>query len=185
MATGQDFRTDGGATWLNLLATRGQTFGTHPVERLPDGDAVRSWLTTMGLVPADPVSEHDRERLIALREALRDLALSAVAHRDATAEAHRTVTACASGSTAAIGSDAQAVPVGAALSAIALDAILTLRGPDRALLKECAETDCRWVFLDPSGRRRWCPAPACASRGRVRAHRAAQAAGAVRAHPAG
>ncbi|WP_367187380.1 CGNR zinc finger domain-containing protein [Microbacterium sp.] len=37
----------------------------------------------------------------------------------------------------------------------------------------CDEVDCRWVFLDPSGRRRWCPAPACASRGRVRAHRAA------------
>ncbi|WP_374102027.1 CGNR zinc finger domain-containing protein [Arthrobacter sp. ISL-5] len=32
--------------------------------------------------------------------------------------------------------------------------------------------DCRWVFLDPSKRRRWCPSPACASRGRVRAHRA-------------
>ncbi|MEU4521337.1 CGNR zinc finger domain-containing protein [Amycolatopsis sp. NPDC024027] len=25
------------------------------------------------------------------------------------------------------------------------------------------------MFADPAGRRRWCPSPACASRGRVRA----------------
>ncbi|WP_199238367.1 CGNR zinc finger domain-containing protein [Kribbella steppae] len=31
------------------------------------------------------------------------------------------------------------------------------------------------MFSDPSGRRRWCPNLACATRGRVRAHRARKA----------
>ncbi|WP_316304408.1 CGNR zinc finger domain-containing protein [Clavibacter michiganensis] len=69
-----------------------------------------------------------------------------------------------------------AAPVEEAIRAIATQALVTLRGPDRLLLAECAESDCRWVFLDTSGRRHWCPAPECASRGRVRAHRARQAA---------
>ncbi|MFI2584884.1 CGNR zinc finger domain-containing protein, partial [Streptomyces rochei] len=38
------------------------------------------------------------------------------------------------------------------------------------------EHDCRGVFIDSVGRRRWCPSPACASRGRVKALRARRAA---------
>ncbi|MEU3521152.1 CGNR zinc finger domain-containing protein [Streptomyces sp. NPDC006654] len=33
--------------------------------------------------------------------------------------------------------------------------------------------------MDPPGRRRWCPSPACASRGRVRAMRARRSAAAA------
>lgn len=39
-----------------------------------------------------------------------------------------------------------------------------MTGSDRLALKSCPESDCRGVFIDPPGRRRWCPNPACASR---------------------
>jgi predicted RNA-binding Zn ribbon-like protein len=65
---------------------------------------------------------------------------------------------------------------GEALARIARQALEQLTGPERHQLVSCAEHDCRWVFLDASGRRRWCPSPSCASRGRVRALRARRAA---------
>ena len=62
-----------------------------------------------------------------------------------------------------------------ALQRIARQAVDHLTGPERTFLFACSESDCRGVFLDTTGRRRWCPNPACASRGRVRAYRARKA----------
>jgi predicted RNA-binding Zn ribbon-like protein len=166
------FRTDGGATWLNLLATRGQSFGAHPVERLPDTASVAAWLDLVGL-PTDVLpTEAEHAALVSLREALRELAMATVEGRPASPDARRLVGEHASAPLPHVAAGADRVPVAESLAAIAAQALVTLAGPDRHLLKECAEGDCRWVFLDPSGRRRWCPNPACATRGRVRAHRA-------------
>ncbi|WP_213283762.1 CGNR zinc finger domain-containing protein [Cellulomonas hominis] len=171
---GDRFRTDGGATWLNLLATRGQSFGARPVERLPDVASARDWLTLVGLPPAEDPTESDRDELVALREALRELAMAAVEQRPPHEQARASVTATAGAAgDGALSPSAEPVSCALARASIAVQALVSVRGPDRASLKECAESDCRWVFLDPSSRRRWCPAPACASRGRVRAHRAA------------
>ncbi|MEU2424008.1 CGNR zinc finger domain-containing protein [Streptomyces sp. NPDC007851] len=60
-----------------------------------------------------------------------------------------------------------------------------LTGSDRRALRSCPEHDCRGVFIDPPGRRRWCPSPACASRGRVRAMRARRSATAASQTTAG
>ncbi|MGH3384361.1 MAG: CGNR zinc finger domain-containing protein [Nocardioidaceae bacterium] len=38
----------------------------------------------------------------------------------------------------------------------------------------CPGTDCGWLFLDQSGRRRWCSMSACGNRAKVRAHAARQ-----------
>lgn len=170
-----EFRTDGGASWLNLLATQGQSFSQRPIERLSSREAALRWLTLMGLAPARAVTDEELSRLLDLREDLRELALSAVAGREPAPDARDRVQRIADGN--AVAHLARMlregdVSVDAALSALALQALMTLQGPDAALLSECAETDCRWVFLDTSQRRRWCPSPACASRGRVRAHRA-------------
>lgn len=172
------FRFDGGATWLNLLATRGQSFGTRPVERLSTPELGGRWLTLVGYPPREAMTPADLDQLVLLREALRHLAMAAVEGRDPSSDTLAHVHAAAS-----IASDAtfaswadHEVDVATALSMIAIQALVTLRGPDRELLKECAEVDCRWVFLDTSMRRQWCPSPACASRGRVRAHRARRAA---------
>lgn len=179
MNSGTDFRFDGGATWLNLLATQGQSFGARPIERLRSPSDLHSWLTLAGMEPSDEVSAGDLAKAISLREALRDLAMSAVEGYEPSRHSEDCVN-----STIAAGQDADPtlgrlqstektrIPVSTALAAVSIQAVVSLRGPDRRYLTECGENDCRWVFLDPSKRRRWCPSPACASRGRVRAHRA-------------
>lgn len=178
MTTETDFRFDGGATWLNLLATQGQSFGTRPVERIGTPEAGHRWLGLVGFGVDGELSADDLDRLVRLREALRELAMAAVAGREPASDDLARVRAHASASAGMLWSGpAQAgVPLDAALAGIAVQALVMLQGPDRELLRQCAEVDCRWVFLDTSGRRHWCPSPACASRGRVRAHRARQGA---------
>lgn len=173
-----DFRFDGGSTWLNLLATRGQSFGARPIERLSSPEAAGRWLSLIGYPPRDAVTSADLDRLRQLREALRSLAMAAVAGSDSSPAARAHVHALASSPPRLTfpPSPEGGFAVEATLSMIAIQAVVTLQGPDRMLLKECAESDCRWVFLDTSHRRHWCPSPACASRGRVRALRARRGA---------
>jgi predicted RNA-binding Zn ribbon-like protein len=53
--------------------------------------------------------------------------------------------------------------------AIAVDAISLLRDPARLpRLVRCPGHDCGWLFLDRSGRRRWCSMAACGSREKMR-----------------
>ncbi|MEC3981677.1 CGNR zinc finger domain-containing protein [Amycolatopsis sp. H20-H5] len=58
-----------------------------------------------------------------------------------------------------------------------------MTGTERHNLAVCPEQDCRGVFTNHGARRRWCPDPACANRGRVRAHRERQKAGPTAAKP--
>ncbi|MBS2534543.1 CGNR zinc finger domain-containing protein [Catenulispora sp. NF23] len=182
------FRLDTGATWLNLLATRGSAFGRHPEERIPTPERFADWLAAVELTPAGPVTAADLELARHLRETLRPLALSAATGEepspdapDAAAEliaflaAHDEPLRLA-GAAESPGL-ARPAPAGAAaaLGRIARQAAEQLTGPERHALKSCPESDCRGVFADPEGRRRWCPSPTCASRGRVRAHRARKA----------
>jgi len=174
MTDNTDFRFDGGATWLNLLATRGQSFGSRPIERIATPEAARQWLTQVGYPPSHALTATDRDELARLRETLRGLAMAVVAGAEAPTGGLSHVQSVAAAIThrAFTVAPERGVPVKESLGLIAIQALVTLSGPDRKLLKECAEADCRWVFLDTSGRRHWCPSPACASRGRVRAYRA-------------
>ena len=53
--------------------------------------------------------------------------------------------------------------------AVAADAIALLGDPARvARLRRCPGRDCGWLFLDTSGRRRWCSMGACGSREKMR-----------------
>jgi predicted RNA-binding Zn ribbon-like protein len=53
--------------------------------------------------------------------------------------------------------------------AVATDAVALLGDPDRlARLCRCPGRDCGWLFLDTSGRRRWCSMSACGSREKMR-----------------
>jgi predicted RNA-binding Zn ribbon-like protein len=205
VSTGLDFRFDGGATWLDLLATRGRSFGARPVERLTSPARLAEWLARCQLTPSEPPSAADLTHARELRETLRSLALAAVsgtpAHTDAVADAARGVAVADAARWAAVAdavADAARWAAGAsrlrlvggqlrreppvttdeALARIARQALEQHTGVERDQLVSCAEQDCRWVFLDPTGRRRWCPSPACASRGRVRALRARRKAAA-------
>ncbi|WP_433475634.1 CGNR zinc finger domain-containing protein [Spirillospora sp. CA-142024] len=176
------FRLDCGVTWLNLLATRGRAFGARPAERLPGPGRFAEWLELCELAPVRPPDQDDLDRARLLRETLRPIALAAVDGRPPDGEDVR-------GLAGFLGEDdavdlsvdgrlVRSAPPDArvALARIARQAVDHLTGPQRNDLKVCPEDDCRGVFVDPVGRRRWCPSPACASRGRVRALRARRAA---------
>jgi predicted RNA-binding Zn ribbon-like protein len=215
------FRLDTGATWLNLLATRGSAFGRHPEERIPTPERFADWLAAVELDPETDVTAADLELARHLRETLRPLALSAAtgeapgpeaaagliaflrAHDEPlslVAAAGRPSQSSQPGQSSQTGQTSQTSQSGppdqhelsrtglsrpapktaaAALGRIARQAADQLTGPERHALKSCPESDCRGVFADPDGRRRWCPSPTCASRGRVRAYRARKAVAAA------
>jgi predicted RNA-binding Zn ribbon-like protein len=53
--------------------------------------------------------------------------------------------------------------------AVAADAVALLADPARiGRLHRCPGRDCGWVFLDTSGRRRWCSMATCGSREKMR-----------------
>ena len=53
--------------------------------------------------------------------------------------------------------------------AVAADAVALLADPARlARLHRCPGRDCGWIFLDMSGRRRWCSMSTCGSREKMR-----------------
>jgi predicted RNA-binding Zn ribbon-like protein len=170
------FRFDCGAPWLNLLATRGRHFGSSPVERMPTRDRLADWLAQVGLTPLARVTDADLDAAHRLREGLRELALGAVGAVAPRADQVRALTMFFQAEPvhlAALDRLHRSAPAttAAALSRLALQAADWLTGPLRTDLRVCPEQDCRGVFADPGGRRRWCPSPACASRGRVRALR--------------
>lgn len=206
------FRLDTGATWLNLLATRGSAFGKHPEERIPTPERLGEWLAAVELAPrgaavsdashsAAPSSaaatgsstsagrrgvltDDDLALAIHLRETLRPLALAAATGDPAPPAAARELIAFLAAYDDPLVLDAgesglnrpAPATATAALARIAREAATHLTGPERHTLKSCPESDCRGVFADPDDRRRWCPSPTCATRGRVRAHRARKAA---------
>jgi predicted RNA-binding Zn ribbon-like protein len=53
--------------------------------------------------------------------------------------------------------------------AVTVDSIALLGGPQRlARVRLCPGRDCGWLFLDASGRRRWCSMTTCGSREKMR-----------------
>ena len=173
------FRFDCGAVWLNLLATTGRTFSANPVERLSTPSRFAEWLRHSELSPVRPPCEADLLRARRLRETLRTLALATVDEHPPPADAVADLVAFLAQHDDPIGMTATdrlrrkpPATAGHALARIARQAVDQLTGADRNALKSCPEHDCRAVFIDPLGRRRWCPSAACASRGRVRALRA-------------
>ena len=53
--------------------------------------------------------------------------------------------------------------------AVVIDAVALLADPERVKrLRHCPGHDCGWVFLDLSGRRRWCSMDTCGSRAKMR-----------------
>ncbi|WP_104481335.1 CGNR zinc finger domain-containing protein [Actinokineospora auranticolor] len=177
------FRFDCGAVWLNLLATKGRAHSANPVERLATPDRLAEWLEHGELSPARPPDEDDLRLAHHLRETLRVLALATVDEQPPPKSAVGDLITFLAEHDDPIHLAAddrlrreQPATAADALVRIARQAVDHLTGADRRALKSCPEHDCRGVFIDPPGRRRWCPSPACASRGRVRALRARRAA---------
>ncbi|MFE9451974.1 CGNR zinc finger domain-containing protein [Streptomyces sp. NPDC006739] len=179
------FRFDCGAVWLNLLATKGRSFSAEPVERLATPARLAEWLERCELAPARPPGRGDLEQARRLREILRVLALATVDEHPPPADAVAALAGFLSEHDDPVrltvdGRLRREPPTTTvdALARVARQAVDQLSGPDRLALKSCPEHDCRGIFVDPPGRRRWCPSPSCASRGRVRALRARRSAAA-------
>jgi predicted RNA-binding Zn ribbon-like protein len=176
-------RFDGGAPWLDLLASRELSFGPASIERLGSPADLARWLEAEHLATTGPpVDEADLAAALALREALRRVAhavLSATvpdvgAIDEIHEHAHR-------GETLALRvrpALERVAPTDTreALGRLARSALEDLTGPVAGELRVCAADDCRMVFRDPVGRRRWCDPTRCGTRMRVRAHRDRQRA---------
>jgi predicted RNA-binding Zn ribbon-like protein len=178
-----ELRFGAGTTWLNLLATLRRPLGDAAVERIPDPARLSEWLAVSGLAPRRRPGATDVEHAHELREALRALAVATVngtaPDKAAVARVNRWLAASPGRSHARAGEASITLDppadTGQALARIARSAVEDLAGPTAADLHSCQADDCGAVFLDPSGRRRWCSSATCGNRARVRAHRARQA----------
>jgi predicted RNA-binding Zn ribbon-like protein len=143
----------------------------HGAEVLSGPDAMRSWLAGHGLVDSEaPVSHADVRRLLAVREALRELARADPDDR-ALAPLHAAV-------------ELRLEPEGPRLEPSdtsevdrAIAALLAIVAREMLIgrwsrLKVCPGHDCGWAFYDESRNRtgRWCSMSICGSRAKARAH---------------
>jgi predicted RNA-binding Zn ribbon-like protein len=181
-----DPRANTGTRWLDLVATRANWPSRAPVERLPDLDALSSWLEQHALTPETKPTAADLAAVRQIRAALRELAAARVEGRTPHPSAFDTVNAALTRAAKAprhiVVPDPiepgyvrrRVLDVDAALTLIIEQAIDAMSSADAAYLHECEEATCRELFLDSTGRRRWCSTPACGIRARVRAYRARQ-----------
>lgn len=175
----EDFRTGYGRDWLDFAITLVDRYGKAPRDLVETPARLRSWLAEWSLAPAGPVSDEDVARARTLREALHGLARAAATEQAAAPHDVRAVNAALveaapvelrrSGSTMTLGRPATTRQ---ALARLARQAVDDLTGPNRARLRTCGDDECSGIFLDPTGRRRWCSDERCGVKARVRAHRA-------------
>jgi predicted RNA-binding Zn ribbon-like protein len=172
--------------WLDLVGTRANWPTRKPVERLPDAETLAHWLDDHGLSPEAVPTSADLAMVRQVRSSLHELAVGRIHGRTPHPQALDAVNAALA--RAARSPRHVIVPdpiepghlrrrltdVDAALALIIEQAIDTLASADAGYLRECEEASCGALFLDQSGRRRWCSTPACGIRARVRAHRARQ-----------
>ena len=173
-------RAETGAAWLDLLATVRSAYGPAPFERLAGPAHLRTWLAIEHLAPRARITDDDVASARRLREALRGLGLAAVGAQPRRA---RDVAVLAEFVAADRPLDVRAgdpltvrAPADAAeaLARVARQAAEQLTAPQRSDLHRCGDADCGMLYLDPTGRRRWCATDVCGVRNRVRAHRQRQ-----------
>lgn len=172
------FRLYYGATWLNFVVTRSHRWRAEQIERLTSADRLAEWLDAVGLTPRRAPTDAELAAAIELREALYELSRAAVDERVPNTAAVRAVDRALrhddSPSLRLVnGALTRSAPATAtdALGRVARQAAEQLTGPDRVRLRACSDPTCAGVFVDETGRRRWCADSSCGVRNRVRAHR--------------
>ncbi|HUK73186.1 MAG TPA: CGNR zinc finger domain-containing protein [Streptosporangiaceae bacterium] len=178
-------RFDAGRYSLNLAATLGSRTSGRPVERIGTTARLAEWFSRSGLtVPSIPVASADLAVAHELRDAVWRLAharLDRSAPGQAAVRCVNRVAAAAplpppelsingAGALARVRPPAPDAPT--ALAVVARDAIDLLTGEQAAALHACAADGCSMIFVDESGRRRYCDPSRCGTRTRVAALRA-------------
>lgn len=146
---------------------------------IDDPAALRAWLAEHHIEPVATVTAADVDATHQLRECLHRLASATlVGEQPLAADVSMLQAALASDRPLRIrraGRDLQLTrpaTVSVALGRLARQAAQHLTGPDRGRLHACGDDTCSGIFLDTTGRRRWCSDERCGVRSRVRAHRA-------------
>ena len=173
------FRLYYGATWLNFVATLTGRLRAEPFDRLTSPERLAEWFAAVGLAPQAAPTDSDVAAAVELREALYEMSRAAVEARGPVGAAVRVVSLALTHDApptlrSAKGELVASAPATAtdALGRVARQAAEQVAGPDRARLRACAEPTCAGVYVDETGRRRWCADASCGVRSRVRAHRA-------------
>jgi len=176
MANADRFRQGAGRLCLDFLRTLRHRGTAHPVEELPDGPALAAWVAQCGpvapatgsVVPTPIVRDAQR-----LREAVADLLDAARDGKEPGGEARERLNEAAARSVPvpALGERGDlrwyaTDPVTGTLALVARDALDLLTSPAVQRVRECADPDCRALFLDASrpGHRRWCSMDDCGNR---------------------
>jgi len=164
---------------LDLVGTVAERTTTH-VEHLTTPERLADWLVAAGLLDTAPAATAgDLAAARRLREALYEVLRATSDGRPVPAEALAVVHTAAAGPAVVLTLDAAGAlhrngDVPTALTAVARAAIELVGGPERDLLRWCADETCTHPFLDHSrgGRRRWCGMAGCGDRAKARAYRA-------------
>ena len=159
----------------------------HVEELAAPQDSAR-WLTEHGLLgPGGGVDDEGHRRLVAVREALRDLLLANNDGHTPDPAAVETLRAAAARAPLALqvngdGSLALgpiATGVDAALGRILAIVYQAVASGDWSRLKVCRSEQCRWAFYDHSRNHsaHWCSMEQCGNRSKVQSYRSRQAGG--------
>lgn len=166
-----------------FLNTTDREDGTDEFETVA---GARAWLVAQGLLRrSGRLAESDRQRLIALREALRALTFAnnggaleddslAGLNRQA-AEAALVPAFCGGESFALAGHRGDVTGAISSLLAVVCEA---MRDGTWSRLKACRNPHCQWAFYDTSRNRtgNWCSMAVCGNRAKTRAYRQRQKA---------
>jgi len=142
-------------------------------------DAARAWLQHQGF-HTPRLSPGERDDLVELREALRDLLEGNAGHQVAARTVHAVMQRLNASALETVISPAGAelVARGSGVAAFTgeLTAAIVIATTDGTWqrLKVCRNDSCRWAFYDGSknGRRTWCSMRSCGCQSKARAYRA-------------
>jgi predicted RNA-binding Zn ribbon-like protein len=171
----------GGALCLDFANSTDWTADGEPIEAedaLLEPDAVERWGRRVG-VTSGGGGARELAALRRLRRPLRALLIAAAAGEPAPPAARDEVmrtfaeAVCAADLAAregAYGLDWPAADPRRVRFTVVADAIALLADAERlARVHVCPGRDCGWLFLNTSGRRRWCSMQTCGSRAKMRA----------------
>jgi len=194
---------EGTFDFLNTL----DTDNGFPVEKLPTLDDALTWFVSRGVIHYEgadrarakvatqpAAAAKDLDRVHAVRDALREVAMSISEHRAPRASALGTVNRALHARQVielipapdGCSVDHRHVgdPIDDALARLAEPLVSELTGGHPERIRVCASDTCEWIFYDASrtGRRRWCDMSTCGNRAKAARHRAR---GKARARAAG
>jgi len=172
------FRSGNGAAWLDLLSTLAGRYRDAQVDDIGTAESLRAWLREFDLEPAGAVTAGDVARAAETRETLHRLAVAAVkGDRPPPSDVRRLNAVLEREEGLQVsGGDAGLRPrrpssADQSLARLARQAVADLSGRGTGTLRACGDDTCSSIFLDLTGRRRWCTDLSCGNRNRVRAHR--------------